>query len=183
MSPEQVSACSVDRREKGWYKPHKGVCKARLCGAAPARRTGRKDDVRMRILTALLQLALWLWFLGCITTYRLGGRVLVEGMGVRSAEFFMLCLFSVGLVCFYGFPFIGKWLLSGILIFWLAVQFLCHWRYTLFGASREKLASYHACFQNTVRLFPERKDRIVPDLYHAVIHLLILLNLLCCAGR
>lgn len=40
----------------------------------------------VKIVTA----ALWLWFLGAVVTYRLGKYLLVEGVGVKSAEGFML---------------------------------------------------------------------------------------------
>ena len=50
------------------------------------------------LLTLFLQLLLWIWFLGCTITWRFGKHILVEGMGIRSAEFFMLCLYSLGLI-------------------------------------------------------------------------------------
>ena len=58
-------------------------------------------------VTILLQAALWIWFLGCTTTYRLGKYTLVEGMGIKSAEFAMLCLYSVGLLLYLS-PACGK---------------------------------------------------------------------------
>ena len=69
----------------------------------------------MRIAAVILQATLWLWFLGCVTTYRFGKILLVEGMGVRSAEFAMLCLYSAGLVAYHCFP-AGRWVLAGILL-------------------------------------------------------------------
>ena len=134
----------------------------------------------MRIAAAIPQIALWFWFLGCTTGYRIRGRALVEGMGVRSAEFAMLCLYSLGLICRYGFPGAGRWILLAILLLWFAVQFLCHWRYTIFGASPEKLKGYNQCFRGTLRIFPPSEVRLIPDLYHIVLHILILLNALCC---
>ncbi len=131
----------------------------------------------MAVVTGLLQGILLIWFLGCVTTYRVGGRLLVEGEGVRSPEFGMLCLYGAGLVTYYAVPGTGRWILAAILLFWLAVQFMCHWYYTIFGASREKIEGYNRCFEGSVRIFPEREDRLVPDLYHIALHLLILLNL------
>ena len=132
------------------------------------------------ILTLILQLVLWIWFFGCITTYRIGKKLLVEGMGIKSAEFVMLCLYSLGLIAYYLLAPAGRWILFGILVFWFVVQFFCHWYYTLFGASEKKLAGYNDCFRDTVRLFPMSEERLVPDLYHIVLHLLILLNILAC---
>ena len=132
------------------------------------------------VWNALAQGLLWLWFLGCVTTWRFGKFLLVEGMGFKSAEFAMLCLYSVGLGLYYLLGDAGKRILLGILVLWLLAQFFCHWRYTIFGASREKLAGYNDCFRNTVRLFPMSERRLIPDLYHIVLHLLILLNIILC---
>ena len=132
------------------------------------------------ILTMILQLVLWIWFFGCITTYRIGKKLLVEGMGIKSAEFVMLCLYSLGLIAYYLLVPAGRWILFGVLVFWFVVQFFCHWYYTLFGAIEKKLAGYNDCFRDTVRLFPMSEERLVPDLYHIVLHLLILLNILAC---
>ena len=132
------------------------------------------------IIVILLQLALWVWFLGCTVTWRIGKHLLVEGMGVKSAEFAVLCLYSLGLVAFHCFPPAGKWILFGILLLWFIVQFMCHWYFTIFGASESKLKGYNECFKGAVRLFPMSETRLVPDLYHIVLHLLILANLGLC---
>ena len=132
------------------------------------------------ILTLILQLVLWIWFFGCITTYRIGKKLLVEGMGIKSAEFIALCLYSLGLIACYLFAPAGRWILFAVLVFWFVVQFFCHWYYTLFGASEKKLVGYNNCFRDTLRLFPMSEKRLVPDLYHIVLHLLILLNMIAC---
>lgn len=132
------------------------------------------------IILILFQLALWVWFLGCTVTWRIGKHLLVEGMGVKSAEFAVLCLYSLGLAAFHCFPPAGKWILFGILLLWFAVQFMCHWYFTIFGAGEAKLKGYNECFKGTVRIFPESETRLVPDLYHIVLHLLILANLILC---
>ena len=132
------------------------------------------------IMTVVLQAVLWVWFLGCTITWRVGKHLLVEGMGIRSAEFGMLCLYSAALASFYLLRPAGKWILLSVLCLWFVIQFFCHWYYTIFGASRRKLEGYNACFRGTVRLFPESEKRLVPDLYHIVLHLLILMNILAC---
>ena len=104
--------------------------------------------------TILVQLLLWIWFLGCTITWRFGKRILVEGMGFRSAEFVMLCLYSIGLISYYFFQPTGKWILFAILVLWFVIQFFCHWYYTIFGASKQKLKGYNECFRGTLRLIP-----------------------------
>ena len=135
------------------------------------------------IVTILLQAALWIWFLGCTTTYRLGGYTLVEGMGLKSAEFATLCLYSIGLFLYYLLPPAGKWILLAILILWFVVEFFCHWYFTIFGVTERKLRGYNECFRNTIRIFPMSETRLVPDLYHIVQHTLILLNIIICLVR
>ena len=130
------------------------------------------------VLTIVFQAALWIWFLGCVITYRAGKKLLVEGMGIKSMEFLMLCLYSAALISYYLIRPVGKWILLGVVVLWFVVQFFCHWFYTIFGASEKKLKGYNDCFKDTVRLFPKNEKRIVPDLYHIVLHLLILLNVL-----
>lgn len=132
------------------------------------------------VLTVIFQAILWLWFLGCVITWRFGKVLLVEGMGIRSAEFVMLCLYSAGLLSFYLYRPVGKWILFAVLLFWFIVQFFCHWYYTIFGASQKKLKGYNECFCNTVHLIPMSEERLIPDLYHMILHLLIVLNIVIC---
>lgn len=131
----------------------------------------------MAFITILAQLLLFCWFFGCICTYKFGKHILVEGVGIKSAEFFMLCLFITGVIMFWVVPSLGKWFLLGVLVFWFVVQFFCHWYYTLFGASEKKLKGYNDCFKNTVHLIPASETKLIPDLYHIILHLLILLNI------
>ena len=134
----------------------------------------------MNIIILFIQALQWIWFLGCITTYRVGKHLLVEGMGIKSAEFVMLCLYSIGLLSYHIFPPVGKWILLAILLFWFVVQFFCHWYYTIFGVSEKKLKGYNECFQNTVRIFPMSEKQLVPDFYHIILHALILINIILC---
>ena len=132
------------------------------------------------MVVILMQAVLWIWFLGCTTTYRIGKHLLVDGMGIKSAEFIMLCLYSIGLVSYHIFLSAGKWILLTILLLWFIVQFLCHWYYTIFGASEKKLQGYNECFRDTIRIFPMSEVRLVPDLYHIILHILILANIIFC---
>ncbi len=131
----------------------------------------------MRIVMWIAEILLAVWFFGCICTYQWGSRILVEGMGVKSPEFGMFFMYGAGVVLFAAVPAVGKWWLLAVLAAWLVIQFFCHWYYTLFGASEKKLKGYNACFRNTVHLIPASDTRLIPDLYHMILHLLILWNL------
>ena len=82
-----------------------------------------KDVEDIIVIIVLVQIVLWIWFFGCIRTYRIGKYLLVEGMEIKSAEFVMLCLYSIGLISFHLLQPVGKWILFAILVFWLVVQF------------------------------------------------------------
>lgn len=135
----------------------------------------------MNFASLLFQIILLIWFFGCIVTYKIGKHLLVDGMGVHSAEFVMFMLYGLGIALRLLFPSVGSWYLLCILVLWLVIQFFCHWFYTIFGASEQKLKGYNECFCGSVRLFPMSETRLIPDFYHIVLHLLIIINitLLC----
>lgn len=108
----------------------------------------------MRIAIIISSFLLWLWFLGCTTTWRFGKILLVEGMGTKSIEFVALVLFSIGIVVFLLWEPIGKWVLLVELALWLIEQFFCHEYFTIFGANKTKWKGYHKCFEGTIKLFP-----------------------------
>ncbi len=126
----------------------------------------------------LFEVLLWIWFLGCTITWKIGKYTLVDGMGVRSTEFFMLVLYTISVILSVLFHDFGKIVVLFVLSFWLIVQFFCHWYFTIFGASDKKIKGYNECFKNTIRIFPQSSRRIIPDLYHIVLHILIALNIL-----
>lgn len=134
--------------------------------------------MEINLVLLVFELLLLVWFGGCIVTYQIGKHTLVDGMGIHSAEFIMLLIYTAGILSYLLFPEIGRWIVVAILAFWLIVQFFCHWYYTLFGASDTKIKGYNDCFKNTIHLFPQREDKIIPDLYHIVLHLLILVNII-----
>ena len=71
---------------------------------------------------------------------------------------------------------VGCWLLTVLLLLWAAVQFFCHEYFTLSGASEKKLCGYNECFRDAIHFFPAGADRVVPDLYPILLHVLIAVN-------
>ena len=131
----------------------------------------------MRIAIIVISCLLWLWFLGCTFTWKFGKVLLVEGMGLKSIEFTALVLFTIGIGGFLLWEQVGKWILLAELALWLVAQFFSHEYFTIFGVSDWKLKGYNECFAGTVKLFPVSKTRLIPDLYHIILHLLILADL------
>ena len=85
---------------------------------------------------------------------------------------FFLC--SAALIRFICFNNVGRWILLSVLVFWAVVQFFCHWYYTIFEVSENKLHGYNQCFQNTLHIIKMSDTRLIPDLYHIILHLLIM---------
>ena len=131
----------------------------------------------MRIAIIVISCLLWLWFLGCTFTWKFGKVLLVEGMGLKSIEFTALVLFTIGIGGFLLWEQVGKWILLAELALWLVAQFFSHEYFTIFGVSDWKLKGYNECFAGTVKLFQVSKTRLIPDLYHIILHLLILADL------
>ena len=135
----------------------------------------------MRIANIVISCLLWLWLLGCTFTWKFGKVLLVEGMGLKSIEFTVLVLFTIGIVGFLLWEPVGKWILLVELTLWLVAQFFSHEYFTIFGVSDRKLKGYNECFEGTVKLFPISETRLIPDLYHIVLHLLIATDLVLVA--
>lgn len=129
-------------------------------------------------MTSLVaQMALLIWFFGCIISYRTSKWILVEGVGIKSAEFGMLCFYIAGVLSYQIINSFGKWFLLVVLLVWIIVQFFCHWYFTIFGASEKKLKGYNKCFRDSIRLIPASDTRLIPDLYHMILHILIIINI------
>ena len=129
------------------------------------------------IIAYIFEVVLLIWFFGCIVTYRLGNVLLVEGMGIKSAEFGMLVVYIASILLRVVLPQVGNWFVLAVLVFWLVVQYFCHWHFTIFGATPEKIRGYNRCFEGSLCIVPRREDRLIPDFYHIVLHVLIVLNL------
>lgn len=135
----------------------------------------------MRIAIIVISCLLWLWFLGCTFTWKFGKVLLVEGTGLNSIEFAALVLFTIGIGCFLLWEPVGKWILLVELTLWLVAQFFSHEYFTIFGVSARKLKGYNECFDGTVKLFSVSQTRLIPDLYHIMLHLLIATDLVLAA--
>ena len=131
----------------------------------------------MRLSVIIVSSLLWIWFLGCTISWHFGKVVLVNGDGVKSLVFAVLVLFSIGMVLYILIEPVGKWVLLSELALWLVVQFFCHEYFTIFGVSERKLSGYNQCFEGTVKLFPVSETRLIPDLYHIVLHILLAADL------
>ena len=129
------------------------------------------------IIAYIFEVVLLIWCFGGIVTYRLGNVLLVEGMGIKSVEFGMLVVYAASILLRVALPQVGNWFVLAVLVVWLVVQYFCHWHFTIFGATPEKIRGYNQCFEGSLCIVPRRADRLIPDFYHIVLHVLIVLNL------
>jgi hypothetical protein len=68
----------------------------------------------------------------------------------------------------------GDWQLLFLLAMWLSLQFQSHWRPFFFPPSAEQVQGYYANFPFWY-LLPKSEVRVVPDGYHTIMHLLMML--------
>ena len=52
-----------------------------------------------------------------------------------------------------------------------------NWKYLFIETSKENIQSYYQHFDNTLRFFPKSDTTIIPDAYHIILGLLLLINI------
>ena len=98
------------------------------------------------------------------------GKFLVTRSWQEDGIFFLLYITSFMWFIFKAKS--GKIILTAFLILWFSLQIYFHWCFTIFGPWEGEIRY----FSNTIKLF--RSDAIyIPDLYHIVLHFLILFAL------
>ena len=105
-----------------------------------------------------------------------GNSYLVTRSYQDDGVFFLIYLVTVLLFIFKDK--IGKWAVAVFSALWFITQFLSHEWYTIFGAgvmgkTEEKIKH----FSNALKWL-ETDGRYVPDVYHTVLHILVLIVLI-----
>lgn len=121
---------------------------------------------------------LLLWFTLDLTGFSIGDVTLVEAAW-NSIDGVWWLIFIALSILFIVKDKIGKYLLSVFIFLWVIIQYFSHWYYTLFGASDKKIISYNRFFKETYHIIGPSETMVVPDLYHIVLHILILETLIC----
>ncbi len=60
---------------------------------------------------------------------------------------------------------------------WAILQWQAHWQAFFFGAGQQKIAGYNSYFSGTYRLSEASTDHLIPDLYHTVLGILLVITL------
>lgn len=119
---------------------------------------------------------LFIWFSLDMTGFSIGDFTLVESAW-NSIDGVWWLLFLTFSILFIIKEKIGKYMLSIFIFLWAMIQFYSHWYYTIFGASEEKIISYNQFFKETYHIIPSSNSILIPDLYHIILHILILITL------
>lgn len=126
-------------------------------------------------LATLNNVALLIWFFFDMTGLQLGNIILVQQAWKDDAIFFII--FALAFILFLTTKKMGKYFLTIWLSLWLIVQFTSHWYYTIFGVTEKKLTGYNEYFSQTYHIIPASNTVLIPDLYHILLHILILFSL------
>lgn len=124
----------------------------------------------MKKLAIIFYLILCGWFMLIYFGTRLTYIVKITDFGISTI---LLPFLLVGL-----FGYMRKWKYNDVLAFSVVMvcgfeQYNQHWGPMFFGTSPEKIRRYNEYFTGTLRIFPVNPNRVVPDVFHTVLGLLI----------
>lgn len=117
-----------------------------------------------------VNILLLIWFFLDMIGVTFDNKVLVSRAWRDDGIFFVI--YIVAIVWFLVKEKSGKFVLTTWLSMWFATQLYSHWYFTIFGPWEGKIRY----FADTVKLIPSTTVYI-PDLYHIVLHILILIAL------
>lgn len=124
---------------------------------------------KMSVIIVCTLLLIW-FFLDMIGLY-FDNTYLVTQSYKDDGIFFIIYIITFLLFIFK--EKIGKFFLNAWLIMWFITQFLSHWYFTITGSGLGKIEY----FKGSIKLF-ESQTRYFPDVYHIVLHILILISII-----
>ena len=120
----------------------------------------------------ITQTLLLLWFFLDMTGVYFSNSYLVTRSYKDDGLFFLIYL--VAMILFIFKEKIGKWAVWVWTSLWFVIQFLCHEWYTIFskgvmGSLEDKIKYFSGAIK-----WIEIDGRYIPDVYHTILHILIL---------
>ena len=120
----------------------------------------------------ITQTLLLLWFFLDMTGVYFSNSYLVTRSYKDDGLFFLIYL--VAMILFIFKEKIGKWAVWVWTSLWFVIQFLCHEWYTIFskgvmGSLEDKIKYFSGAIKGI-----EIDGRYIPDVYHTILHILIL---------
>ncbi len=126
---------------------------------------------RYKKIPFVFNVILLIWFFFDMIGVSFRNNILVSRSYMDDGIFF--AIFLVAFIWFIANDKVGKYILAVWLFMWFATQFYFHWFFTIFGPWKGKIKY----FANTIKLIPS-SSIYIPDLYHIVLHLFIILSLI-----
>ena len=118
------------------------------------------------------QILLLFWFFLDMTGVYFGDSYLVTRSYKEDGIFFIIYLAAMILFIFADKA--GKWVVAIWTSMWFVIQFLCHEWYTVFGKGvMGSLEGKIKFFTGSIKRL-EIDGRYIPDVYHTILHILIL---------
>lgn len=122
---------------------------------------------------------LLIWYFLSMFGLKLGNKYLVEG--AFKDEWIFLVIPVITFLTYIFTRKIGRYIHLGWLVMWFITQFFSHEWYTLFGSgfmgnTEDKISYFEDCIQ-----VAEAAGRYVPDLYHIILHVLIVIAIISIA--
>lgn len=134
----------------------------------------------MKKIALFLQAVLLMWFFLDMTGLCFGGMCLVTRSYREDGIFFLIYLATI--ILFLLKEKVGKWLSLGWLLIWFVMQFISHEWYTIFdGGFMGDLQGKIRYFSGTVQWL-RIGGKYIPDVYHTILHILILSALISTAA-
>ena len=128
-----------------------------------------------KIYCSIAQIILLLWFFLDMTGLYFGENCLVTRSYKEDGILFLIYL--VTMILFFVKEKIGKWLVIGWMSMWLLIQIMCHEWDTFFDRGfMGTLEGKIKYFSGTIQWI-QIEGKYVPDVYHTVLHILILIAL------
>ena len=123
----------------------------------------------------IAQMILLLWFFLDMIGIHFGDKCLVTRSYKEDGIFFLIYLIAV--VLFIIEEKFGKWFVICWMSMWFVIQFMCHEWYSIFnGGFMGTLEGKIEFFSGTIQWL-QIEGRYVPDVYHTILHVLILCTL------
>ena len=131
---------------------------------------------KMKNTCIIFQMLLLMWFFLDMIGVSFGNKSLVTQSYKEDGVFFLIYLVTV--ILFIVKVQIGKWFVAVWTSLWFIIQFLCHEWYSIFNSgimgSIEGKIEYFSGTLQWIRI----EGKYIPDVYHAILHILILLTLI-----
>ena len=125
-----------------------------------------------KIYCMLAQIILLLWFFLDMIGLYFGDKCLVARSYKEDGIFFLIYL--AAMILFFTKEKIGKWIVIGWMSMWFVIQFMCHEWYSIFNCGfMGTLEGKIEYFSGTIQWL-QIEGRYVSDVYHTVLHILIL---------